>query len=76
MLSVPFHARVAQLSKILQGIFHIPFSNTFTPLAYSNLYASALRGGGRGGRCDRRRRYEERSLHLAPGGDEFIFEKN
>jgi hypothetical protein len=42
MLSVPFHSRIAQLSKILQGIFHIPFSNIYPPLAYSNLYASAL----------------------------------
>jgi hypothetical protein len=42
MLTVPLHARIAQLGKILQGIVHIPFSNNKHLLAYSYLYASAL----------------------------------
>jgi hypothetical protein len=29
---VPFHARIAQRGKILQGIFHIPFSQVSASL--------------------------------------------
>jgi hypothetical protein len=42
MFPVPLHARIAQLCKIPQGIFHIPLSPIYIPVAYSNLYASAL----------------------------------
>jgi hypothetical protein len=42
MLPVPLHTWITQLSEILQGIFHIPFSPKYTRTAYSNLYASAL----------------------------------
>jgi len=42
---IPFYPRVRQLGKILQGIFHIPFSSFLPLLAYSFLYASALPTG-------------------------------
>ena len=42
MFPVPLHARIAHLCKIPQGIFHIPLSPIYIPVAYSNLYASAL----------------------------------
>src|SRR6185312_7216260 len=43
MFPVPLHTRITQLRKILQRIFHIPFSNIHTHSAYSNLYAPPLR---------------------------------
>ncbi len=42
MFPVPLNPRIAQLGKILQGIFHIPLSPIYIHHAYSNLYASAL----------------------------------
>jgi hypothetical protein len=44
MFPVSLHTRITQLCKILQGIFHIPFSLLHMPAAYSYLYASALGG--------------------------------
>ncbi|HEY1903482.1 MAG TPA: hypothetical protein VGG56_13685, partial [Terracidiphilus sp.] len=59
MLSVPLYARIAQLSKILQGIVHSPFlliSHSLHIANHGHLYASALfelppgfvEAGGRG----------------------------
>ncbi|HEY1900957.1 MAG TPA: hypothetical protein VGG56_00885, partial [Terracidiphilus sp.] len=45
MLSVPLYARIAQLSKILQGIVHSPFlliSHSLHIANHGHLYASAL----------------------------------
>jgi hypothetical protein len=47
MFPVPLNPRIAQLGKILKGIFHIPLSPIYIPQAYSNLYASALVTGCR-----------------------------
>src|ERR1051326_6782000 len=43
VIPVSFYPRILQLSKIFEGIFHIPLSPFYPPVAYSNLYASALR---------------------------------
>ncbi len=45
VFSVPFHARIAQLSKLLQGIIHFPFlpiSRSLHIAIYGHLYASDL----------------------------------
>jgi len=44
MFPIPLNPWIAQLGKMLQGIFHIPLSPIYIPNAYSNLYASALAG--------------------------------